>query len=66
MLRQLHGRLAAQGIALKLSGTKKQLHDALERTGLAQQLGADAFYATDHAAIEALGAKSGRRAASAD
>jgi SulP family sulfate permease len=54
MLGQLHERLAARGIALKLSGTKKQLHEALERTGLAQRLGADAFYATDRAAIDAL------------
>ena len=54
MLRQLHQRLSTQGIALKLAGVKKQLHEALQRTGLAQELGADAFFATDHVAIEAL------------
>jgi SulP family sulfate permease len=54
MLRQLHEKLAARGVALKLAGVKKQVHEALERTGLARALGDAAFYATDRAAIEAL------------
>jgi SulP family sulfate permease len=54
MLRQLHAKLAAQGVALKLAGVKKQVHEALERTGLAQELGADAFFATEYVAIQAL------------
>jgi SulP family sulfate permease len=54
MLRQLHARLAAEGVALKLAGVKKQLHEVLSRTRLAEELGPQAFYPTDRAAIEAL------------
>ncbi len=58
MLRQLHERLLAQGVALKLAGVKKQVHDVLERTGLTRELGDAAFFATDGAAIETLAATS--------
>ncbi len=53
MLRDLHAKLRAQGVALKLAGVKLQLGDALERTGLADEIGADAFFATDLAAVAA-------------
>ncbi len=55
MLRQLRQKLAAQRVALQLAGVKKQVHEVLQRTGLAAELGEAAFFATDRAAIEALG-----------
>jgi len=55
MLRQLHEKLAAQHVALQLAGVKKQVHEVLQRTGLAAELGDAAFFTTDRAAIDALG-----------
>jgi SulP family sulfate permease len=54
MLRQMHRRLAAQGVSLKLAGVKKHVAEALGRSGLAAELGAGAFFATDRIAAQAL------------
>ena len=54
MLQQLRRNLGSQGIELKLAGLRKQLRDALERTGIAAEFGAGAFYPTEQAAIRAL------------
>ncbi len=54
MLQQLRRNLGGQGIALQLAGLRKQVRDALERTGIAAEFGKSAFYPTEQAAILAL------------
>ena len=54
MLQQLRRNLGGQGITLQLAGLRKQVRDALERTGIAAEFGKAAFYPTEQAAIRAL------------
>ena len=57
MLQQLRRNLGGQGIELRLAGLRKQVSDALERTGIAAEFGKAAFYPTEQAAIAALAPK---------
>ena len=54
MLQQLRRNLGGRGIALQLAGLRKQVRDALDRTGLAAEFGERAIYPTEQAAIRAL------------
>jgi sulfate permease, SulP family len=54
MLRRLQRALSRRGVALRMSGVKKQVHDVLARTGVVREFGEAAFYTTDRAAIDAL------------
>ncbi len=54
MLQQLRRNLGGQGITLQLAGLRKQVRDALDRTGIAAEFGRSAFYPTEQAAILAL------------
>lgn len=56
-LLRLERNLAGLGISLKLSAVKQQLQEVLLKTGIRQQFGEAAFFATDRAAIEALSAR---------
>jgi len=64
-LSRLVEELSKHGIALVLTGVKPQVQDVLERTGLAQRIGAGNFYATDYAAMVALAGREAARVASA-
>lgn len=54
MLSNLVDRLKAGGIALGLSGIKRQTMEVMARTGLTGKIGADNIFPTDAAALEAL------------
>ncbi len=47
MLRSLLGHLRERGVTLVFSGAKQQVLDVMERTGLAQEIGAANFFASD-------------------
>ncbi|MBL8223405.1 MAG: sodium-independent anion transporter, partial [Bryobacterales bacterium] len=53
-LSSIHRNLGAQGIRLTLCAVKKQVREVLERSGLYEQFGEDAFFRTDQDAIELL------------
>lgn len=57
MLRQLAQHLRDSGITLVFSGAKRQVVDVMQRTGLLAEIGADNFYASDEAALAALGTR---------
>lgn len=57
--------LNKHGITLVFTGVKPQVQDVLERTGLAQRIGAGNFYDTDYAAMVALAGREAARVASA-
>jgi len=63
MLRQLHQRLQANGVRMVFAGLKPQAMAVLEATGLRDEIGAQAFFASEEAALAALLAA---RAAGAD
>ncbi len=49
--------LAGSGVLLALSAVKKQVHDVLDRTGLAASIGRENLFATDQQALDALCAR---------
>jgi SulP family sulfate permease len=57
--------LNKRGITLVFTGVKPQVQDVLQRTGLAQRIGAGNFYETDYAAMVALAGREAARVASA-
>ena len=52
-LRRLTQDLRASGIEMIFSSMKQQVFDVVERTGLADEIGRDNFFASDEAALEA-------------
>ena len=59
MLGNVVTRFRDNGIILIFSGFKKQVQDVLDRTGLAEQIGASHIFGTDRAAIEQLNVELG-------
>jgi SulP family sulfate permease len=57
--------LNKRGITLVFTGVKPQVQDVLQRTGLAQRIGAGNFYETDYAAMVALAGREAARVAAA-
>lgn len=53
-LSNLVERLKGNGITLAFSGVKKQVYDAMERTGLIAKIGPENLFASDRCALEAL------------
>lgn len=53
-LSSIHRNLGAEGIKLTLCSVKKQVREVLERSGLYEQIGDDAFFRTDQDAIGLL------------
>jgi SulP family sulfate permease len=53
-LSRLTQELQQQGIALRIARANRPLREKLERIGLAEQLGAENYYPSVHAAIEAF------------
>jgi SulP family sulfate permease len=62
VLRNLVRRLRSAGVDIVFSGLKKQIHDVLRATHLADDLGESSFFATDDEAIEAIGKRLGEAA----
>jgi SulP family sulfate permease len=54
MLRHLHQRLQANGVRMVFAGLKPQAMDVLDATGLRDEIGADAFFASEEEALAAL------------
>ena len=54
MLRSLLGHLRERGITLVFSGAKRQVLDVMERTGLADEIGAANFFVSDAMAWKQL------------
>ena len=54
MLRTLVRNLRERGIRLVFCGAKRQVLDVVQRTGLMQEMGAENFFESDGAALEAL------------
>jgi sulfate permease, SulP family len=54
MLHTLHGELQHEGIALKFAHANRPLRELLDRTGLANEIGEDGFYASVHECADAF------------
>lgn len=54
LLRQLHRRLKATGVRMVFAGLKPQVVNVLEATGLYDEIGAQAFFDSEKAALAAL------------
>jgi sulfate permease, SulP family len=54
MLYNLVDRLRASGVALALSGMKRQVLDVMERTDLIQKIGSENIFSTDRLALDTL------------
>lgn len=54
VLGEVNSELADGGVALWVAGTRGQLREMLERSGLSQQIGPDRFYPTVDAAVESF------------
>ena len=61
MLASLHEGLRKNGIALLFSGIKPRVRLVLERTGLAERIGADNILPSDHVALTTLAKRAGSR-----
>jgi len=55
MLGSLHGALRKNGTTLLFSGVRPHVRAVLQRTGLAERIGAENFFVNEHAAYAALG-----------
>jgi SulP family sulfate permease len=64
MLGSLGDGLRKNGVVLLFSGVKPRVRAVLERTGLAERIGADNFFPSDHAAYLALAVREDSGAAS--
>jgi SulP family sulfate permease len=53
-LQSLNQELRRQGIALKIAHANRPLRELLERTGLAQEIGAESFFSSVHECVEAF------------
>ena len=53
-LMRLHTELRTKGIALVFAEVKAELQDAMRRTGLAETIGADRFYESIEAGVQAF------------
>jgi anti-anti-sigma factor len=53
-IREIAGRLKAQGVRLEFSGLKNQVKRVFERCGLVEELGANAFHSSKERALAFL------------
>ena len=54
MLRSLVRNLSERGITLVFSGTKRQVLEVMERTGLVEEIGVENFFDSERAALSVL------------
>jgi SulP family sulfate permease len=54
MLGNVQERFQLNGISIGFSGIKRQVRDVMDRTGLAERIGAANFFATDREALDEL------------